>query len=210
MKINKKEMSWGAALVASVAFLIVLGLTINESMSFFSHPERGQTIYALDTASLDRIEVPGFGEIEYQRLFEEISQPGEDLDAFILRLGPRMRAFTDRAGFEACGLLATDGQRFGVVVGSTLAHAACGSFLEAVPEGMTPTGETVHSHRAGGVYRANESDHILTGVRVGARFSAGSPDEFSREDYHTPGYLVGARGVWHQAGRRSVRQVGQL
>lgn len=207
MKANKHAATLGAALTVA-AFLIALAITIIVSVSFRVGPQVGGVVE--ERTAVKRVPVPGYGEIDYQRLFEEISEVDEELDAFVLRIAPMLRDYTEKAGFEACGLLATDGQRFGVVVGSTLAHAACGSFLEAVPEGMTPTGETIHSHRVGGMYRANESDHFLTGVRVGARFRAGSPDEFSREDYHVPGYLVGAGGVWHQAGRRSVRQVGQL
>lgn len=162
-----------------------------------------------EPGAIQQVQTAG-GVVEFERLFEAVGEPGESPDALALRVAPRLRAYSDATGFEACGVLATDGARFGVVVGSTRSHAACGSFLEAVPAGMEATAETIHSHRTGGVYRANENDAALMGGRVGQRFKSASPDEFSREDFHAPGYLVGARGVWHQAGRRTARQVGSL
>lgn len=178
-------------------FLAILSLSMLVS-PVMAHPEPVQEI---QTAQ---------GVVEFERLFEAVSEPGESLDAFVLRVAPHLRDYSDATGFEACGVLATDGERFGVVVGSTRAHAGCGSFLEAVPAGMKPTGETIHSHRQGGLYRANENDRTLLGLRPGKQFETGPADEFSREDFHAPGYLVGARGVWHQAGRRTARQVGSL
>jgi len=41
---------------------------------------------------IERIQIPGIGTVDYQRLFEEVSHPGESMDDFALRVGPRLRA----------------------------------------------------------------------------------------------------------------------
>lgn len=180
-------------------FLAVLAL------AFLASP-----VVAHDTAPVERVEIQGLGSLDYQHLFTTTSQPGESMDAFVLRIAPRLREFSDAMGFEACGVMATDGERFGAVIGTNRAHAACGSAVEFVPDGMKATGETIHSHRQAGTYRANENDSTLMGGRAGKRFTAKDADEFSPQDLHAPGYLVGQRSVWHQAGRRSVRQIARL
>lgn len=182
-------------------FWLVLALLASLAFPAIAHEAAGP---------IERLKIRGLGTVEYQHLFTQVGEPGESLDAFMVRVAPRLRDYSDATGFEACGVLATDGERFGVVVGSTRAHAACGSFLEAVPAGMETTGETIHSHREGGLYRANENDRALLGLRPGSRFKTGPADEFSHEDFHAPGYLVGATGVWHQAGRTIVRRVAEL
>ena len=160
---------------------------------------------------VETLDVPALGgALTYQHLSTEVSAPGETLDAFVVRIAPVLRAYTRATGYEACGVLASDGERFAVVVGSNLSHAACGTSDTFVPSGFSPVGQTLHSHRTGGTYRANESDRTLMGGRVGANFKSSAPDEFSPHDFHAPGYLVGARGVWHQEGRRAVRRVGAL
>lgn len=178
-----------------LALLSAPGLTMD-----FVNPE----------SPLQRLEVAGIGRVDYQRLFTETSQEGETMDAFIVRIAPRLRAYSDSTGFEACGVVATDGQRFGVVIGSNRSHAACGNVDAFVPGGMKPTGQTVHSHRTGGLYRANENDRALMGGRVGASFKSAHPDEFSPEDFQAKGYLVGEGAVFHQTSKRSVRRVDAL
>ena len=175
--------------------------------------------FAQDTPSagtVERLNVPGIGRLDYQRLFEAVSEPGESLDAFAARVAPRLRAFSDASHFEACGVLATDGERFGVVVGTNRAHIACANFSSKVPAGMRATGETIHSHGTDRAFSANRNDKELSpsqmaDTRGGIRGVAGQTlDAFSPADYHGgPGYLATPSGVIHQRGKGSDRKIGQ-
>lgn len=166
---------------------------------------------ASDTAGpVERVQIRGGDSVEYQLLFEAVSETGEALDAFVLRIAPRLRAYSDETGFEACGVLATDGDRFGIIVGTNRSHAACGNADTFVPAGMKPVGQTLHSHRTGGMYRANKNDRALIGGRVGKGYRATEADTFSAADFTAPGYLVGSGAVWHQIGKRTVRRVSAI
>ena len=68
------------------------------------------------TNPIEQIDVRGLGRLEYQHLFTEASVEGETLDAFVLRISPRLRAFSDATGFEACVGVARRGDRHGVVM----------------------------------------------------------------------------------------------
>lgn len=167
----------------------------------------------IEPEQVQRINVAGLGRIEYLRLFEATSEPGETLDAFAVRLGPRLRAYSDATGFEACGVLATDGERFGVVVGSNQSHIACANFDRFTPVGMKPTGQTIHSHGVEGRFNANRMDVALQGQhfhgKPGVRGVAGQTlDAFSTMDYDGgPGYLATPTGVIHQKGKGTSRTV---
>lgn len=163
-------------------------------------------------AAVGRVMVPGIGTIDYQHLFTETSAPGESLDAFILRVSPRLRDYTAATGFEACGVLASDGERFGVVIGTNHGHTACVNFPSKVPEGMAFTGQTLHNHAEERAYRANAMDLVVLGrgARLGRLYRSQEPDQFSAEDFQLKGYLVGQHTVWHQQGKRTVRKVGAL
>jgi len=167
----------------------------------------------IEPGEVQRLQVPGIGRLDYQRLFEAVSEPGETLDAFVLRISPRLRAYSDATGFEACGVLATDGERFGVVVGSNQSHIACANFDRFTPAGMKPTGETIHSHGVEGRFNANRMDVALQGQhfhgKPGVRSVAGQTlDAFSAMDYDGgPGYLATPTGVIHQAGKGTSRTV---
>lgn len=167
-----------------------------------------------DYGPVERVQIPGIGAVDYQHLFTETSQPGESMDAFALRLGPRLRQFSDETGFEACGVLATDGERFGVVVGSNRSHIACANFHSKVPAGMRATGQTIHSHGKERGVRANRNDLALNGEighgQGGIRRVAGQTlDAFSATDYDGgPGYLAAPQGVvLHQHGKGTSRRV---
>lgn len=160
-------------------------------------------------SAVQRLEVAGIGRVDYQRLFTETSQEGETLDAFVVRIAPRLRAYSDATGFEACGVLATDGQRFGVVVGSIRAHAVCVNSRLFLPEGMTPVGQTLHSHPRGSSYRVNEQDRLFLGMLTPLRSTQerGRPG-FSPEDFSSgSGYVVERNRVLHQEGPDNIREL---
>lgn len=165
-------------------------------------------------AAIERIQIRGIGTVDYQHLFTAISEPGESMDHFAFRLAPRLREFSDATGFEACGVIATDGERFGAVIGSNHAHIACANFSSKVPAGMEPTTQTIHSHGTDQQFSANRNDKALqgeqlAGARGGIRGVAGQRlDAFSAMDYHGgPGYLATPNGVIHQRGRGTSREV---
>ena len=172
----------------------------------------------IEPGEVQRLQVPGIGRLDYQRLFEAVSEPGETLDAFVLRISPRLRAYSDETGFEACGVLASDGARFGIVVGSNRAHIACANFDAFVPTGMKPTGQTLHSHGNDRPSRANKNDLALMGQQLAVQGGTGKAlvtvagqalDAFSVADFRGgPGYLATPDGLLHQQGSLgSVRDV---
>lgn len=165
---------------------------------------------AQDTAgTVERVEIQGFGQVNYQKLFEEVSQPGEAMDAFVLRIAPQLAEYTAATGFEACGAIASDGERFGVVVGSNGGHTVCVNFHNRVPSGMVSTRQTVHSHTTMKAYRLTPADLLVVGGRpAGSVQRGGNPERFSDEDYAAPGYVVTSRTVKHQAGKGTERTIG--
>ncbi|HEL3200029.1 TPA: hypothetical protein ACKP7X_002508 [Stenotrophomonas maltophilia] len=171
---------------------------------------------ALPCSAQDRVNVPGIGLVPYQQLFEAVSEPGESLDAFALRLGPRLRAYSDETGFEACGVLASDGDRFGVVIGTNHSHVACVNFASKVPAGFQPTEETIHSHGGEKTFAASATDVLLLSKdafgsrsRTSLRVTGQKLGEFSKTDYQGgAGYLATPKGVIHQAGAKHVRVLG--
>jgi hypothetical protein len=158
--------------------------------------------------------VPGIGSIPYQMLFEARSNHGETLDTFVLRISPQLRTFSDSTAFEACGVLAQNSSGFGIVVGTSQSHVACANFPSIVPEGMSPTSETLHSHGGTKSFFANKIDQKLMRKAVGDRGSLVSVhgqvlDQFSPDDFRGgAGYLAGPGGrVFHQEGLNTVREV---
>ncbi|WP_225766768.1 hypothetical protein [Stenotrophomonas sp. Marseille-Q4652] len=168
---------------------------------------------AADYGPVEKVKIPGVGPVDYQHVLTETSQPGETMDAFAARLSPRLRAFSDETGFEACGVIATDGERFGAVIGSNRSHIACANFSSKVPEGMRPTLQTIHSHGKERGFNANRNDLALNGqVFAGHRGLRGVAGqnlrEFSEMDYDGgAGYLATPEGTKHQAGHGTVRTV---
>ncbi|WLA07600.1 hypothetical protein MO328_14450 [Xanthomonas translucens] len=160
--------------------------------------------------------VPGVGRVDYQRLFEALSEPGESLDAFAQRIGPRLRAYSDETGFEACGVLASDGDRFGVVIGTNHSHVACVNFASKIPAGFQPTVETIHSHGGEKTFAASSTDVLLLGKdafgsrsRTSLRVTGQNLRMFSKTDYQGgAGCLATPDGVIHQAGAKHVRVLG--
>ena len=184
-------------------FLAVLAL------AFLASP-----VLASDYGPIERVQIRGLGTVDYQHLFTDTGAPGESMDDFAARIAPRLRAYSDETGFEACGVIASDGERFGAVIGSNRAHIACANFAAKVPAGMRATGETIHSHGTDRAFSANRNDKALSpeqmaGARSGIRGVAGQRlDAFSAMDYHGgPGYLATPGGILHQHGKGTARTV---
>lgn len=165
---------------------------------------------------LEQVQVQGIGTVNYQHLFTEIGRRGESLDDFVVRLAPKLVDYSAASGFEACGMLATDGDRFGIVAGTSRSHVACVSFYRKVPEGMTATEESIHSHGRAR-FNPNANDRALqpSGIAgkgafrgvAGQRVGGERLEEFSDMDFELPGYLAIPGGVLHQRGEGTVRTV---
>ena len=117
---------------------IVLAIIVSKALlNDTSVLTKQQRKLEVDRAPVEYVRIPGIGRVAYQFLFEELSEPGESLDSFASRIGPRLRDYTAGAGYEACGVIASDGAgRYGVVIGTSRGHTVCVNFNARVPEGM--------------------------------------------------------------------------
>ncbi|HHC8922789.1 TPA: hypothetical protein ACN3MR_004284 [Stenotrophomonas maltophilia] len=174
-----------------------------------SIPESG-----IEPGEVQQVQAKGIGRLAYQRLFEAVSLPGESLDTFAKRVGPRLRAYSDATGFEACGVLATDGERFSVVVGTNFGYMACVSSSQFVLEGFRHAGATIHSHGKQGRFHPTKTDLLL----MGETFAGGRPslavvhgqalNAFSDADRRSgAGYLAGEDGRVFFQGNGTTREV---
>lgn len=151
-----------------------------------------------------------------------ISEPGESREAFIRRLAKYMQDWTDKNDAEACGFLATDGQRWGVKLTTQRSQVMCLMDPSIVPTGLVAkhSDDTIHSHpRAsqGGwleVSEATEKAAAVVGERGLERTGPWSTkvrvsvNGFSRDDYSSgPGFLVANGVIYYQKGR-GTQQVG--
>lgn len=168
----------------------------------------------VDRAPVEYVRIPGLGRVAYQFLFEELSEPGESLDSFASRIGPRLRAYSDAMGFEACGVLATDGERFSVVVGTNFGYMACVSSSQFVREGFRHAGATIHSHGKQGRFTPSRADRLLmaesfAGQRASLAVVHGQAlNAFSDADIRSgAGYLAGSDGRVFYQSKGTYREV---
>lgn len=157
----------------------------------------------------ERIVVEGLGEIRYAALFEDTSRPAETQDAFVRRIAPRLAAFSQKTGMEACGVIAQQDDQWGIVVGTNHSHIVCMNFPDKVPAGMAATGVTLHSHPQGRHYKVNAADRMVLGKLTALNTQAErGPKGFSAADFTSgPGYLVEGDQVFFQAGPKNIRSV---
>lgn len=148
--------------------------------------------------------------LPYEHISNLTSFPGETKSAFLQRVAPSLRAYSDKTGFEACGVIATGPQGgFSVVLGSSHSHLACVNDPSHVLEGYTLTGETFHSHGTAKQFVVNKADKLLMDPQIAdqletarRRMLAGqSLFHFSPADFASgPGYLATPNGVIYQHG----------
>lgn len=147
------------------------------------------------------------------------SQPNEDKDTFMIRVGTFMNGWTEKNRMEICSVIYQKGNQYAVV--PTTSHSQIGCLMpERAPEGFVATRESIHSHplvdrqtmtkadtmfnRGTGDYHANRGE-----VRDYA------PERFSETDIETgAGYLVAKGVVYYQdiaeKGQKSLRTVGNV
>ncbi|MCC8670478.1 hypothetical protein LN461_14160 [Xanthomonas arboricola] len=107
------------------------------------------------------------------QLSVELSQPGETMDAFILRIAPRLNKFTADLRAEVCGTIRTEQGRHAVVIRTYHDRYSCFVERDGLPY--------VHTHPS-----------LLKDCWT-----------FSLEDWKRRGYLVTEIGVRYQDTRRS-------
>lgn len=169
------------------------------------------------------IDIRGGGRFKYQMLFEVVGPAGQSMDDFAASVAPLLRTWSDGTAHEACGVIATDGQRFGIQIGSAGSHIGCTNFPELVPEGMRTTGITIHSHGTDQRFNVSAVDIKLMGEtyaggsygkntrRNFAVMGGQSLNDFSDADYTGgAGYLAGTDGkVLFQDGKSRASRLLQ-
>lgn len=150
-----------------------------------------------------RMQADDASSLPYAHLEDYISQPGETKIAFLTRVGAELRKYADHTGFEACGAIASDGTRWGVVIGSSHSHIGCAIYPDKLPPGMTFTGESIHTHgRKNFSFIMNKADLAFTNTPdpEPVRMQSGDVFHFSSPDYVAPGYLATPDGLLYQHG----------
>lgn len=163
---------------------------------------------------VEYIQIDDIGRLPYQRLFEAFSQPNESLDAFAARISPRLVAYSQETGYEACGVFASDGSRNGIIVGTNHANLACANFTAKRPDGMESRRITIHSH-GNGAAKMTRSDLRFMGLSEDARSQrmfgtvyGQDREHFSERDLNgSAGYLATPTKVLYQDGQGKIREV---
>ncbi|BFI96238.1 MAG: hypothetical protein RSP_17480 [Rhodanobacter sp.] len=149
------------------------------------------------------------------------STPGETEHAFLLRIAPQLRDYAARTGYQACGLIGTDGHGgLGIELGSNQSHLGC--IAHALPEGMTATGESIHGPGKKGGFTMSNTDKVIfaamddphdevdgltpdSGILV--TMHGQDPNVFSDTDFAAPSYLVTPTALLYQHGRNHVQAI---
>lgn len=164
--------------------------------------------------------VSGVGRIPYQEVGQLIGEVGQSKDDFAKSVSLILTDFSEKTGFEACGYIATDGDRYGILITSSRSHVACVNYARSVPEGMFAIDQTIHSHSPVDRARPNHADRTLMGhelsvVGGGMRqptsvLNKQKIDMFSDMDIRSgPGYLAipNGRAIHHNGKVDSIREV---
>lgn len=154
-----------------------------------------------------------------QPVGEFVSEPGEALGDFTLRLAPALDQHTRESGHEVCGMVAADSDRYGVRLGTTKGAMTCSMSRSNVPDGMRALKISVHSHphtRSVFPTSADVSFYAENPMVSGRMVKRGRPEKvggayFSHGDYASgPGYLVAEGQVLYQDGKGTERNLGHF
>lgn len=156
-------------------------------------------------------------DLPYEHINTLISRPGETKNQFLIRIAPQLRAYSDRTGFEACGVIGSNQKGlFGVVLGSNHSHLACANNSNLMPQGMTSIDETIHSHGSNRSFQMSRVDKLFTGrsdngsiVSMSLATRHGQIlDHFSPQDFNGGwGYLATPEGLLFQKGKGTETKV---
>lgn len=176
--------------------------------------------YNMNYDDYSLVRINGIGRIPYQEIVTIIGNEGQSQDEFARSISHVLTDFSEKTGFEACGYIATDGEKYGIVITTSRSHLACVNYARAAPDGMIALNDTIHSHSPITRARPNAADKVLMGNEMSARgggmrqptsvLRGQLVDMFSDMDIKSgPGYLAVPHGkVIHQNGsENSVRYV---
>lgn len=145
------------------------------------------------------------GQVHVYPLTTITSEAGETHTAYLVRVAHWLRSYSDRTGYEACGRLATDGQRYSVAITTSKSHVGCAIANQHVPAGMRPTDMTIHSHGTSRRTAMTPADRAFLGYgqsRTLMYVHGQDTERFSLQDYRGgPGYLAGRDGLYVQHGK---------
>ncbi len=150
---------------------------------------------------------------ERQALGQYLSEPGEGLPDFLKRVGSALYAYTNRTGNEACGLIATNGERFSVRLGTDGVQRGCAIHHSDIEGGFQSTGESIHSHPTRTTRLADRDKAWMAayGMPMASNWNINRKVGFSPEDFTGgPGWLVDNKQLFHQTGPGQVTKHGPI
>ncbi len=150
----------------------------------------------------------------YEVVQDFISEPGEGMDQFLVRISSDLAAYTAKTKWEACGMVALNEntQRWGLRLTTSKGSFNCDIHKKELPEGMRSMAMTIHTHpqekslfptqfdvmASGGTWRRSQARGL--GLEV---FSQGDFDSGS-------GYVVTHGKLFYQQGPTEIREVGTV
>ncbi len=150
-----------------------------------------ESVTPLKAQETDATEPAAF-QVFYQRLGTFISQPGENKNRFLTRVGNFLATYTKNHGWEACGMIEQAKQGEGWVVNLITNGSQIGCMqIEFDTPGFESTPESIHSHPDKYTLQVSQQDiRFQPGWQCGDRVAT-SPHDFSERDRHNgAGYLV--------------------
>ncbi|HEL4296726.1 TPA: hypothetical protein UM674_000655 [Stenotrophomonas maltophilia] len=113
------------------------------------------------------------------------SNPGESMDAFIVRIAPVAVAEAKARRAMVCGVIGQSDSSYSLRLKTDGEPLNCEIVMDDLESGAVSSGQTFHTHK---------SDPF-------------GPARFSYDDYAAPGYLAQDNTVMHQRGRGTARIV---
>lgn len=130
--------------------------------------------------------------IYFDTLGSFISQKDESKDDFLIRVSHFMRDYTDKTGWEVCGVIqenASNKKEYAIQVVTNASKIACLSVDIESPT-FVSTDERIHTHPRVGLQYASLQDSRMLGIPCGQRMQT-NPFDFSPQDLKSEsGYLV--------------------
>lgn len=119
-------------------------------------------------------------------LYEEVSAPGESMDAFVARISPKAIEVTEARRVSICGAIGREDDRFSIRLGTSNTWKRCDIDLSDTVAGFASTGVTFHT---------TTSDEQ-------------SQRGFSADNFKRPrGYVAFGKYVRYQEGRTKDRLI---
>jgi hypothetical protein len=201
-----------------IAALLAASALVTGCAPAGTRPDTGPA-YAWQHLDSEAMLAMGPEEAQTYSLFEDLgtwtSRAGEGHDAFLVRVGSSLAAYTKKTGFEACGYVATKDGGWSVHLSTNRSHFNCIDINFDHNPAVVTTTETIHSHpNMGSFIVATAQDKALNpmngALAPGNKVPVYSRD-FSDQDFQRgPGYLVTHGKLMYQNTRADHHDVGRL